>query len=67
MAEKVARVGVERADGCLYFIDKQGDVACVKRGSKSRRKVAKVGVKKVRGYLYFVDTDGDVSRSKMAR
>jgi hypothetical protein len=67
MAEKVARVGVKRADDCLYFIDTAGDVACVKRGSKSRRKVAKVGVRKAKGYLYFVDKSGDVSRAKMAR
>jgi hypothetical protein len=67
MAEKVARVGVRRAEGCLYFIDTAGDVACVKRGSKSRRKVAKVGVRKAKGYLYFLDASGDVSRSRMAR
>ncbi|MEM3154032.1 MAG: hypothetical protein QW165_00495 [Candidatus Woesearchaeota archaeon] len=73
MAEKVAKVGVKKADGYLYFVDKQGDVSRAKmaRGRKGKagkaEKVAKVGVKKVAGYLYFVDKSGDVSRAKMAR
>lgn len=73
MAEKVAKVGVKKEYGYLYFVDKQGDVSRVKmaRGGKKSRskpqKVAKVGVKKEDGYLYFVDKRGDVSRAKMAR
>ena len=36
--EKVAKVGVKREDGYLYFIDKQGDVsrAKMKRGGRRR-------------------------------
>ena len=30
MAEKVAKAGVKRQDGYLYFIDKQGDVSRAK-------------------------------------
>ncbi|MEM2131580.1 MAG: hypothetical protein QXR96_03580 [Candidatus Woesearchaeota archaeon] len=74
MAEKVAKVGVKKEDGYLYFVDKQGDVSRAKmaRGGKKKgkqkvEKVAKVGVKKEKGYLYFVDSKGDVSRAKMAR
>ena len=72
MAEKVAKVGVKKEDGYLYFIDKQGDVSRVKmaRGGKKGgkpTKVAKVGVKKQKGYLYFVDKKGDVARAKMVR
>jgi hypothetical protein len=72
MAEKVAKVGVKREDGYLYFIDKQGDVSKVKmaRGGKKGgkpSKVAKVGVKKEQGFLYFIDKKGDVSRAKMVR
>ena len=72
MAEKVAKAGVKREDGFLYFIDKQGDISKVKmaRGGKKGgkpTKVAKVGVKKADGYLYFVDKAGDVSRAKMVR
>jgi len=72
MAEKVAKAGVKKEDGYLYFIDKQGDVSRVKmaRGGKKGgkpTKVAKVGVKKQKGYLYFVDKKGDVARAKMVR
>ncbi len=74
MAEKVAKAGVKKANGYLYFVDKQGDISRAKmaRGRKKGKgakpeKVAKVGVKKTSGYLYFVDKHGDVSRAKMAR
>jgi len=74
MAEKVAKAGVKKASGYLYFIDKDGDVsrAAMARGRKKGKKgkpekVAKVGVKKQKGYLYFVDGKGDVSRAVMAR
>ena len=72
MAEKVAKVGIKRKDGCLYFIDKQGDVSSAKmaRGGEKggkQEKVAKVGGKKEKGYLYFLDKQGDVSRAKMAQ
>jgi hypothetical protein len=72
MAEKVAKAGVKRQDGYLYFIDKQGDVSKVKmaRGGKKGgkpEKVAKTAVKKEAGYLYFIDKAGDVARAKMVR
>ena len=52
MAQKVAKVGVKKEKGYLYFVDKHGDVSCAKmaRGSKKggqTKKVAKVGIKKV--------------------
>ena len=70
MAEKVAKAGVKRAEGFLYYVDKQGDVSRAKmaRGGKKGgkpEKVAKVGVKKQEGFLYFLDKKGDVSRAKM--
>ncbi|MDD4894193.1 MAG: hypothetical protein PHW54_02640 [Candidatus Omnitrophica bacterium] len=72
MAEKVAKVGIKRQKGYLYFIDKKGDVSCAKmaRGKKkggSPQKVAKCGITKKKGYLYFVDKKGDVSCAKMKR
>jgi len=74
MAEKVAKVGVKKESGYLYFVDKNGDVsrAMMARGGGSKgkskpEKVAKAGVKKESGYLYFVDKHGDVSRAQMAR
>ncbi|MDD5138129.1 MAG: hypothetical protein PHF12_05010 [Candidatus Omnitrophica bacterium] len=72
MAQKVAKVGVKRQKGYLYFIDKAGDVSCAvmargkKKGGKPK-KVAKVGVDKKDGYLYFLDKHGDVACAKLIR
>lgn len=76
MAQKIAKTGVKRQPGFLYFIDKQGDVSRAAmarggRGSKKKgggaKKVVEAGVKKEKGYLYFLDKDGDVARAKMVR
>jgi len=73
MATVVAKVGVKKKDGYLYFVDKKGNVACAKmaRGKKKGKAkievVAKVGVKKQPGYLYFIDKKGDVACAKMVR
>jgi len=73
MAKKVAKVGVKKKPGFLYFVDKKGNVACAKmaRGKKKGKAkietVAKVGIKKEKGYLYFIDKKGDISCAKMAR
>ena len=74
MAEKVAKVGVRKQAGYLYFVDKNGNVARAKMSRGGRKKsraktevVAKVSVKKKPGYLYFIDKHGDVSAAKMAR
>lgn len=74
MAKEVAKVGVKKQKGYLYFVDKKGNVARAKmargRNKKSRGKievVAKVGVKKQKGFLYFIDKKGNISCAKMAR
>lgn len=72
MAEKVTKVGVKKADGYLYFVDKQGDVSRAKMARAGKKggkieKVAKAGVKKQSGFLYFIDKQGDISRAKMVR
>ena len=73
MATKVARTGVTRETGYLYFLDKTGDVSRVPmaRGGQSRKgeasKVAVAGVRRETGWLYFIDRDGDVARTQMAR
>jgi hypothetical protein len=72
MAQKVAKVGVKKVKGCLYFVDKHGDVSCAimargnKKGGKPK-KVAKVGITKKDGFLYFIDKQGDISCAKMVR
>ena len=74
MAEKVAKVGVKKQAGYLYFVDKKGNVARAKMSRGGRKKgkakiemVAKAGVKKNSGYLYFIDMSGDISAAKMSR
>jgi len=73
MAKKVAKVGVKKEKGFLYFVDKKGNVAKAKmaRGKKKGKAkiqvVAKVGIKKKKGFLYFIDKKGDISCAKMAR
>jgi hypothetical protein len=72
MIMKVAKVGVKRKKGYLYYVDKKGDVSCAKMArGKSKgghpQKVAKCGIKKKVGYLYFIDKKGDISCAKMVR
>ena len=73
MAEKVAKAGIKREQGYLYFLDKNGNIARSKmargrkKGSAQQDVVAKTAVKRESGYLYFVDKEGDVSKTKMAR
>ena len=72
MAEKVAKVGIVRKKGYLYYVDKKGNVVETKMArGKSKggggKVVAKPMVKKEKGYLYFVDKKGDVSKAKMRR
>lgn len=72
MAEKVAKVGIKRKKGYLYYVDKKGNVVETKMArGKSKggggKVIAKPGVKKVKGYLYFIDKKGDVSRARMLR
>ena len=50
MAEKVLKVGVEREDGFLYYIDKDGDVSRVqmarggKKGGKARSSCCRINL-----------------------
>lgn len=70
MAQKVAKAGVKRQKGYLYYLDKRGNVSCAKmaRGKSkggSPKQVVKLGIKRKEGYLYFIDKQGDVSCAKM--
>ena len=70
MAEKVAKAGIKRQKGYLYYVDKRGNVVETKmaRGKAKGgggKVIAKPAVKKAKGYLYFIDKKGDVSRAKM--
>ncbi|MBI3323532.1 MAG: hypothetical protein HYZ95_03605 [Candidatus Omnitrophica bacterium] len=72
MAQKVAKAGIKREKGYLYYLDKQGDVSRAKMARGGRKgghpqKVKKLGLKRKQGFLYFIDRQGDVSAAKMAR
>jgi hypothetical protein len=71
MAEKVAKLGIKRADDMMYYI-KSGDVWAVPRKKPGQaagkaKKVASVGVTMdLASYLYFLDGDGDIARQQRA-
>ena len=70
MAEKVAKLGVEREKDFMYYV-KDGGVWKVQRKQpgvpKGRpEKVADGGFEMDTNYIYFVDRDGDVARAKRA-
>ena len=72
MAEVVAKSGVSKEKGDLYYLGKDGNVwrsqmARAGKGGGNAEKVADAGVTRESGYLYYVDKNGDVSRSPMAR
>lgn len=73
MATKVAKLGIKKEEGWLYYLDKKGNIARAKmgRGRKASKVkpqiVARAGVKRQSGYLYFVDKQGDLSMAKMSR
>tara|TARA_Y100000034_G_scaffold20219_2_gene23041 strand:+ start:7921 stop:8136 length:216 start_codon:yes stop_codon:yes gene_type:complete len=41
MAEKVAKVGIKKAAGWLYFVDKKGDISRAKMARGGKKKKAK--------------------------
>lgn len=69
MADKVARLGIERDNDLMYFI-KNGDVWAVPRKQKGQpkgkpKKVADVGLEMdYSRFIYFLDSDGDVARKE---
>lgn len=73
MAKVIAKAGVKRVKGYLYFLDKKGNVARVqmaragKKTSKKQEVVAKTGIKRKTGYLYFIDKGGNVCEAQMQR
>ena len=73
MANVIAKTGIKREKGFLYFLDKKGNVAKVamkragKKADKKQTVVAKTGIKRKTGYLYFIDKKGNVAEAKMSR
>ncbi len=73
MGKVIAKTGVKRESGWLYYVDKKGNVSRVnmKRAGKPYRKkvqtVAKAGIKRKDGFLYYIDKKGNVCEAKMVR
>ena len=72
MAEKVAKLGIKREPGYLYFL-RGSDIykTPMKRAggpsaAGKAEKVANGHFRREEGYLYFLDSHGDVSRAKRA-
>lgn len=70
MAERIGSEKLQRDDGYLYFLGKDGYVWRTPMKTNRRGRKAKVGSEKIRreqGYLYFIDKNGYVARAKMNR
>lgn len=74
--EVLAKAGIKRESGWLYFVDRQGNAARVpmargrkkQKGAKKKPEVLfKAEVKRESGFLYFIDKQGNISRTAMAR
>ncbi|MBN2121630.1 hypothetical protein JW721_01045 [Candidatus Micrarchaeota archaeon] len=68
MGKKIGNEKIDRQDGYLYFVGKDGYVWRVpmkhnKRGTKKR--VGSEKVAKEKGFLYYVGSDGAVYKAKM--
>jgi hypothetical protein len=72
MAEKVAKIGINREKDMMYYL-KGADNLVVwatprkKPGQTAKGKAQKIqdgGITRESGYLYFIDGDGDIARAK---
>ena len=68
MGERVSKESIQKENGYLYFVGKDGYVWRVpmkhnKKGTK--KKVGNETIKKDDGYMYYVDDSGYVARAKL--
>lgn len=67
MAQKVAKVGVKKARGWLYFVDKQGDISRAKMARGGRKKKKKATKRKPASRKKPAKRKKPASRKKPAR
>ncbi len=68
MGQRIGKEKIDREDGYLYFVGKDGAVwrAPMKNNKKGTKK--KVGTEKISkegGYMYYVDKAGYVAKAKL--
>lgn len=70
MPEKVARLGIEREEGFVYYL-KRGEVwraaiapETAGGGPPRKERIADPGVAMDPAYIYFLDRDGDLARAE---
>lgn len=68
MGQRIGKEKIERENGYLYYVGKDGYVwrAPMKHNKRGRKK--KVGdekIKKEAGYMYYVDKKGYVARAQL--
>jgi len=70
MSERISKERIDREDGYLYYLGKDGYVWRTPMKSNKEGTKARVGnehIEREKGYLYFVDDEGYVARVKMVR
>ncbi|MGC8478485.1 MAG: hypothetical protein ACP5NE_00965 [Candidatus Micrarchaeia archaeon] len=70
MAERIGKEKIEKEDGYLYFVGKDGYAWRAPMKTNPRGRKAKVGSEKIakqEGYLYFIDKSGYIARAKANR
>jgi hypothetical protein len=70
MSERIGSEKLDRENGYLYFLGKDGFVWKTPMKTNSRGRKGKVGSEKIKrasGFLYFIDKSGYVARAKMNR
>lgn len=70
MAERIGKEKIDREDGYLYFIGKDGYAWRTPMKTNPRGRKSRVGSEKItrqEGYLYFIDKSGYIARAKMNR
>ncbi|MEM3373324.1 MAG: hypothetical protein QXF76_03865 [Candidatus Anstonellales archaeon] len=68
MGKKVSNEKIEREEGYLYYVGKDGYVWKSPMKHNKKGKKAKVGTEKIekkKGYMYYVGNDGYVYETKM--
>ena len=68
MGKKIGTEKIEREEGYLYYIGKDGYVWKAPMKANKRGKKARVGKEKIEkkaGYMYYVGKDGYVYEAKM--